>query len=158
MNAMNDILFNNIKFFENITSSMMENFAIPELKASQPDSMKFWEDAASEYQNFCNSCLHMSGFVLKEEYKNLAERYEDLKKKCAEQEKIIRNMKRLENSMPAAGKEIMTGIEHLFSEQNKQFEGMLKGSGLADIANKAESEEKEKKPAKKSKTASSKKE
>jgi len=100
---------------KDLMDMFMKSFGI-EPKAKQTSAgSDIWKEAMEQYRE-------MMGLVSRAEYRALADRYEKMKRKSAEQEATIQNL-RLQLAEQGKGQgELARSFQALMTDQQKQFE------------------------------------
>jgi hypothetical protein len=91
--------------------------------------MEIWSKAAADFQNSYKEFLSLMGWVSKEEYLDLAEKYEALKEKSASHEETIRHLKMKSPARDIDQGEVVKGFEVLMEKQAEQFQELMKSFG-----------------------------
>jgi uncharacterized protein (DUF302 family) len=101
------------------------------VKQDSPEYLKVWEKAEENFRESFREYLNLLGGVPREEYQALADKYEKLKEKAAQQEETI---KQLKNLLEEKGMGLAVGnleFQELIKKQGEQFQEMLKGFAAA---------------------------
>lgn len=106
-------------------SSYMKNGPAEE----SPDYLKAWENAAEDFQAALKDYLNLMGVVPKGDHLKLVKKYEDLKKKAADQEETIKHLRMLLDEKGTDRGEALTGFQDLIKKQTDQFQKLIQGFG-----------------------------
>jgi hypothetical protein len=107
-------------------------YGLEDKPAGNEESGDAWEEAIRNFQKSYDEYLSLMGVVPREDYRRLAEQYERLKERVAEQEETIRRLRRSAGWESTAQDEIVKGMQELVSRQTEQFQELVKScaSGL----------------------------
>jgi BMFP domain-containing protein YqiC len=116
---------------QDITTLFQQAYGLEQVDHDGPDYLKLWEQAEENFRESCREYLNLLGGVPREEYQALAENYERLKEKAAQQEETIKQLKKLleEKGMGMAVANLE--FQELIKKQGEQFQELLKGFAAA---------------------------
>jgi BMFP domain-containing protein YqiC len=114
---------------QDFTTLFQKAYGLEQVEQNHPDYLKIWKKAEENFRESFQDYLNLLGAVPREEYLALAERYEKLKEKVAQQEETIRQLKILleEKGMGLAVANLE--FQELIKRQGDQFQELLKGFG-----------------------------
>jgi hypothetical protein len=104
-------------------------YGLKEPNEKDPDDSKAWEKAVNDFQKSLNQYQKLLGVVSKAEHLQLVEKYENLKKKAADQEETIQHLRLLLNDKGILPGDAAKGFQDLIKKQSDQFQDLLKGFG-----------------------------
>ncbi|MBM4271717.1 MAG: hypothetical protein FJ139_06120 [Deltaproteobacteria bacterium] len=129
LDNMNRLIREGFKDFEQQMSLFRKCYGLDRESESLPHYMEMWSKAVSDFQNSYKEFLGLMGWVSKEEYLDLAEKYEALKEKSASQEETIRHLKIKTAASDVDQGEAVKGFEVLMKKQSEQFQELMKSFG-----------------------------
>lgn len=94
--------------------------------AGEEESGDAWDEAVRKFQKSYDEYLSLMGMVPREDYRRLADQYERLKEKVAEQEETIRRLRKAAGWETAAQDEVVKGMRELVTRQAEQFQELMK--------------------------------
>ena len=123
------LLHQGIKGFEGQNATFRKFYGLNSLNEESPDFLKASKNAADDFQKSLKEYLDLMGVVRKDEHLKLVGKYEDLKKKAADQEETIKHLRMLldEKGIDQAG--TLRGVQDLIKKQTDQFQDLMKGFG-----------------------------
>jgi hypothetical protein len=128
-------------FFDlpNLTTLFQQAYGLEQMDQDSPDYLKLWEKAEENFRESLRQYLNLLGGVPRAEYLALAEKYENLKEKAAQQEETIQQLKKLleEQGMGLAVANLE--FQELIKKQGEQFQELLKGFATAMESNQEQS-------------------
>ena len=101
--------------------------APPSEPGDQPD---MWKTAAGNFQESFRQVLSLWGIVLQEDYDALNSKVDELAKKNAEQEQMIRHLHALLGERRETGLSSAEDMQSLLSTQQEEFQKLLNTMGL----------------------------
>ena len=101
----------------------------PEKDEDSSDHLKAWNKAAEKFQESMKEYMKLMGMVPREDYVKLVKKYEELKKRVADQEETIRHLQMLLGEKNADQGETVRVFENLMEKQSKQFMEMMNTVG-----------------------------
>ena len=104
-------------------------YGLNSLNQESPDYPKAWQKAAHDFQRSFKDYLNLMGVVSKDEHLTLVRKYEDLKKKAADQEETIKHLRMLLDEKGIAQGEVPRGFQILIKKQTDQFQDLMEGFG-----------------------------
>jgi BMFP domain-containing protein YqiC len=116
---------------QDLSTLFQQAYGLEEVKQDSPEYLKVWEKAEENFRESFREYLNLLGGVPREEYQALADKYEKLKEKAAQQEETI---KQLKNLLEEKGLGLAVGnleFQELIKKQGEQFQEMLKGFAAA---------------------------
>lgn len=99
------------------------------LKPGESDKEEFaelYEKLLDTYKNFLRAYLNIFDVVSQKEYSDLAAENEELKKKIAEQEKIIETYRDMNGKDNPDQSQIVDNLTQIMNRQTKQFQELMK--------------------------------
>jgi hypothetical protein len=114
---------------QDFTPLFQKAYDLDQVAPDSPDYLKIWKQAEKKFLDSFYEYLNLLGAVPREEYLALAERYEKLKEKVAQQEETIQHLKVL---LEKKGMGFALGnleFQELIKKQGAQFQELLKGFG-----------------------------
>lgn len=118
-----------LKGFEGQDAIFRKFYGLNSLDQDSPDYPKAWQKAANDFQKSLKEYLDLMGVVRKDEHLQLVGKYEDLKKKAADQEETIKHLRMLLDEKGIAQGEVPKGFQDLIRKQTDQFQDLMKGFG-----------------------------
>ena len=118
-----------LKGFEGLNAMFRKFYGLNKMNEGSPDYQKAWKNAADDFQRSLKEYLNLMGVVSKAEHLSLAGKYEDLKKKAADQEETIKHLRMLLDEKGIAQGEVPKGFQDLIKKQTDQFQDLMKGFG-----------------------------
>ncbi len=117
------------KGFEEMAAMFRKFYGLENIEKDAPEYIKTWQSATEEFQNSFKEYLKMVGVVPKEDYMTLLEKYEELKKKVADQEETIRHLQILLRDKSVDQGETAKVFQDLMTKQSEQFMEMMNAIG-----------------------------
>jgi hypothetical protein len=118
-----------LKGFEELKATFTKYYGLNGLDQESPAYEKAWQKAVHDFQMSFKDYLDLMGVVSKDEHLNLMQKYEDLKKKAAEQEETIKHLRMLLDEKGIAEGAVPKGFQDLIKKQSEQFQDLVKGFG-----------------------------
>jgi len=119
-----------LKGFEDLTALFRKSYGLDELPENSADYEKAWQKAAENFQNSLRDYLSLMGVVPKDEHIKLVKKYEDLKRKVADQEETIKHLRMLLEEKGFGQGELVRSFQDLIITQTDQFQELMKALGL----------------------------
>jgi hypothetical protein len=119
-----------LKGFEGLNAVFRKSYGLSNENEESPDAIRAWKGAADNFQESLKDFLNLMDVVRKDEHLKLVGKYEDLKKKAADQEETIKHLRMLLDEKGIAQGEVHRGFQDLIKKQTDQFQDLMKGSGL----------------------------
>ena len=118
-----------LKGSEELSAIFRKFYGLNSLNEESPDFLKASKNAADDFQKSLKGYLDLMGVVRKDEHLKLVGKYEDLKKKAADQEETIKHLRMLLDEKGIAQGEVPKGFQDLIKKQTDQFQDLMKGFG-----------------------------
>jgi hypothetical protein len=118
-----------LKGFEGLTDMFHKSYGLDRLNKGTPEYGKAWREASDTFQNSLRDFLKLMGVVPRQEHLALVKKYEDLKKKAADQEETIKHLRMLLEKEGMDQGEAVKRFQDLVKEQTEQFQDLIKGFG-----------------------------
>jgi hypothetical protein len=119
-----------LKGFEDLTALFRKSYGLDELPENSADYEEAWQKAAENFQNSLRDYLSLMGVVPKDEHIKLVKKYEDLKRKVADQEETIKHLRMLLEEKGFGQGELVRSFQDLIITQTDQFQELMKALGL----------------------------
>ncbi len=100
-------------------------YGLEEGADGKEESGDAWDEAVRNFQKSYDEYLSLMGMVPREDYRRLADQYERLKERVAEQEETIRRLRKSAGWENAAQDEIVKGMQELMTRQAEQFQVLM---------------------------------
>jgi geranylgeranyl pyrophosphate synthase len=117
------------KGFEEMASMFRKFYGLENLEKDAPEYMRAWEKASEEFQKSFREYLNIMGVIPKDDYLEIVRKYEDLKKKVADQEETIRHLQLLLGKKSIDQGETTKVFQDLMKKQSEQFMEMMDAVG-----------------------------
>lgn len=114
---------------QDLTPLFQQAYGLEQVDQESPDYLNLWKKAEATFRESFQEYLHLLGGVPREEYAALAERYEKLKEKVAQQEETIRQLKMLLEHKGMGYATATLEFQELIKKQGDQLQELLKGFG-----------------------------
>ncbi len=95
MEDMSEWMKQGLRGFEDLTAMFRKSYGLDDMAEGTNAYLKSWEKAAEDFRKSFRDYLDLMGMVPKDEHLELVEKYEDLKKKVADQDETIRHLRML---------------------------------------------------------------
>jgi hypothetical protein len=118
-----------LKGSEGLSAKFRKYYGLNGLDQEGTDDPKAWQNAVHDFQRSFKDYLNLMGVVSKDEHLTLVRKYEDLKKKAADQEETIKHLRMLLDAKGIDQGEALKGFQDLISKQTDQFQDLMKGFG-----------------------------
>jgi tetratricopeptide (TPR) repeat protein len=116
---------------QDLTTLFQQAYGLEQVDQDSPDYLKVWKKAEENFRESFREYLNLLGGVPREEYLALAEKYEKLKEKMAQQEETIKQLKKLLEEKGMGFALANLEFQELIKKQGEQFQELLKGFGEA---------------------------
>ena len=117
------------KGFDEMSTMFRKFYGLDSLEKDAPEYAGIWKNAAEEFQKSFRQYLNMLGVVPKEDHISLVKKYEELKKRVADQDETIRHLQMLLGEKNAGEGETVKVFQDLIKKQNEQFMEMMNAVG-----------------------------
>jgi hypothetical protein len=117
------------KGIEEMSALFRRFYGLENIEKDAPEYIKTWQNATEEFQKTFREYLAMVGYVSKEDYLSLVEKYEKLKKKVADQDETIRHLQMLLCDKSVDQGETVKVFQDLVTKQSEQFMEMMNTVG-----------------------------
>ncbi len=117
------------KGFEGQNAAFRKFYGLNSLDQESPGFLKASKNAVDDFQKSLKEYLDLMGVVRKDEHLKLVGKYEDLKKKAADQEETIKHLRMLLDEKGISQGEVPKGFQDLIKKQTDQFQDLMKGFG-----------------------------
>ncbi len=112
--------------FGDLLPMFRQAYGLEDADQDSPDAVKLWKKAEEDFRHSFEDYLSLLGVVPREEYAELARKYEKLKEQVADQEETIRHLREL-----LAGKGLDLGtatreFQKLLQKQGAEFQKLFK--------------------------------
>jgi hypothetical protein len=115
--------------FGDLTALFRKFYGLDQLEPDSPNYLKMWEKAEEDFRDSFRDYLSLLGVVPREEYVELAKKYEKLKEKVADQEETIKHLRMLLSDKGLDFAVASADFQKLMKKQTDQFQELLKGFG-----------------------------
>jgi hypothetical protein len=115
--------------FADLTDLFRKAYGLDEQTQDSPDYLKLWQQAQEDFRQSLRDYLGLMGMVPREEYLELAGKYEGLKEKVADQEETIKQLRLLLADKGLDFNTVTSEFQELMQKQGDQFQKMLQGLG-----------------------------
>ncbi|MCG6878101.1 MAG: hypothetical protein LJE96_02970 [Deltaproteobacteria bacterium] len=129
MEELNRLTNQGAKGFEAQNALFRKFYGLGDANEKRPVDTEEWEKAVRDFQTSLKQYLNLMGVVPKTRHLELVEKYENLKKKAADQEETIEHLRMLLNDKGMAQGDAAEGFQNLIKKQTDQFQDLLKGFG-----------------------------
>jgi hypothetical protein len=117
------------KGFEEMASMFRKFYGLDKIEKGGPEYVQNWDKAAEEFRNSFKEYLDIMGVVPKKDYVELVGKYEELKKKVADQEETIRHLQILMKNKGADQGETARIFQDMMKKQGEQFVEIMDAVG-----------------------------
>ncbi len=117
--------------FGDFAKLFRQAYGLEESDQGGPDYQKIWKKAEKDFRESFRDYLTLLGVVPREEYAELARRYEELEEKAAKQEETIKLLRRLVSDKGLDSAVATLELQKLMQKQGKKFQELLKDFGEA---------------------------
>ncbi len=116
-------------FGGDLTALFGKSYGINHLDKDSPDYLKMWEKAHEDFRDSFREYLGLLGMVPREEYAELARKYEELKEKVAEKEETIKQLRMLLSEKGLDFGAVTSEFQKLMDKQSDQFQKLIQSLG-----------------------------
>ena len=113
--------------FEDLTALFRKSYGLEQLNQDSPDYLQIWEKAQKDFRDSFRDYLSLLGVVPRDEYLELAGKYEELKEKAAEQEETIKLLRLVLSEKGLDFAAVTLEFQKLLEKQGDQFQELMKG-------------------------------
>jgi hypothetical protein len=117
--------------FEDLTALFRKSYGLEQVEQDSPDYLKIWEKAQKDFRDSFRDYLSLLGVVPRDEYLELAGKYEKLKEKVAEQEETIKLLRMVLSDKGLDFAAVTLEFQKLVEKQGDQFHKLMKGVSKA---------------------------
>lgn len=125
MEDMSEWMKQGLRGFEDLTAMFRKSYGLEDMTEGTNAYLKSWKKAAEDFQKSSRDYLDLMVMVPKDEHLELVEKYENLKKKVADQDETIRHLRMLLEEKGTNQGEATKGFEDLLKRQNRQFQELM---------------------------------
>ncbi len=125
MEDMSEWMKQGLRGFEDLTAMFRKSYGLEDMAEGTNAYLKSWKKAAEDFRKSFRDNLNLMGMVPKDEHLELVEKYENLKKKVADQDETIRHLGMLLEKKGTNHGEATKGFEDLLKRQNRQFQQLM---------------------------------
>jgi uncharacterized coiled-coil protein SlyX len=115
--------------FGDMTALFRKSYGLDQLEQESPDSAKMWKKAEKDFRDSFRDYLNLLGVVPRDEYVELARKYEELKERVADQEETIKHLRMALADKGYDFSAVTSEFQKLMEKQGEQFEELMKGFG-----------------------------
>jgi hypothetical protein len=117
--------------FGELTALFQKAYGLDELPEDSPEYLKIWKKAEEDFRRSFKDYLSLMGAVPREEYVELARKYEELKEKVADQEETIKHLRMLLSEKGLDCGAVTLEFQKMMKKQTDQFHKLVKDWGKA---------------------------
>lgn len=117
--------------FGDFNSLFRQAYGLEQPKPDSPDYQEIWKKAEEDFRNSFQDYLSLLGTVPREEYMELARKYEELAEKLAEQEETIKHLRKLLSDKGLDFALVTLEFQKLMKKQSEHFQELMKDFGEA---------------------------
>jgi uncharacterized coiled-coil protein SlyX len=117
--------------FGDFTTLFRQAYGLDQPKPDSPDYPEIWKKAEKDFRNSFQDYLSLLGVVPREDYVELARKYEELEGKLAEQDETIKHLRKLLSEKGLDYAVATLEFQKLLKKQGKQFQELMKDVGEA---------------------------
>ncbi len=117
--------------FGDFTPLFRQIYGLEQPQPDSPDYQEIWKKAEADFRKSFQDYLSLLGVVPREEYVELARKYEELEEKVAEQEETIKQLRQLLSDKGLDSTVIALEFQKLMQKQGEQFQELMKDFGEA---------------------------
>jgi Skp family chaperone for outer membrane proteins len=115
-----------LKGFEDFSNMFRKFYGLDNVDEGSPEYLKQWQHAAGEFQKSFKDYLGLMGVIPKEEHLKLVQKYEELKKRAADQEETINHLKTLLDQRSSSQEAVTQTFQDLMNKQADEFQKLMK--------------------------------
>lgn len=120
---------------ETLADVFRKAYGLENLNDRNPDFHNLWKKSTQDFQESYRAYLNLLGVVSREDYAELAQRYEELKAKAADQEETIKHLRLLLEEKGLDYGAVTLKFQELIKKQAETVQDFF--SGLAEIQKKS---------------------
>lgn len=126
--------------FGDFTTLFRQAYGLEEPDQDRPDYQQIWKKAEKDFRTSFQDYLSLLGVIPREEYAELARKYEKLEEKLAEQEETIKHLRQLLSDKGMDYAVVTLEFQKLMQKQGEQFQELMKdfGEAIKEDANNVE--------------------
>ncbi len=126
--------------FGDFTPLFRQAYGLEQPQPDNPDYQEIWKKAEKDFRASFQDYMSLLGMIPREEYAELARKYEKLEEKLAEQEETIKQLRQLLSDKGLDSAVIALEFQKLMQKQGEQFQELMKdlGEGFKEDATNAE--------------------
>ncbi|CAN2039431.1 Poly(3-hydroxyalkanoate) polymerase subunit PhaE [Candidatus Magnetomoraceae bacterium gMMP-15] len=117
--------FTGFEGFEDLTAMFQQFYGLDKLSERSDEYKQTFEKAAQNFQKSFKDNLALLGIVSGDEHLKIVEKYENLKKKCADQEETIKHLQMLLQSKGMKQVDIVKNLQDMMAGQSKLFKNVI---------------------------------
>ncbi len=114
-----------IESFQGMAEIFRQAYGLREVEPASPEDQDLWKQAEESFRDSFRTYLNLLGAVPREEYAELARRYEELQEKTAEQEETIRQLRLLLEDKGLDYLAVTLKFQELMKKQGQEVEKLL---------------------------------
>lgn len=115
--------------FQDFTGLFRTCYGLDKLPEDSPDYFSMWKKAEEDFRDSFKDYLNLLGMVPREEYADLARKYEELQEKIADRDETIRHLRMLADEKGMGLEAATLELQKLVKRQGDQFQQLLQGLG-----------------------------
>ncbi len=115
--------------FNELSALFKKFYGLEQMQNKSPDFAETWDKFLEDFKKIFNDYLSFFNMASFEEHLALVKKYEALKKKAAEQEEIIKNLKSCSGKGFSEQEEITENLQSMIKDQTDQFQKMMDSFG-----------------------------
>jgi polyhydroxyalkanoate synthesis regulator protein len=115
--------------FDGLSEMFKKFYGLDRLKDKAPDYLETWERFIKDFKKLFGDYLSFFSTASFEEHLSLLNKYEALKKKVEEQEKIIKRLQSRSGESLTGQEKIAENLQSLINDQTDQFQKMMDSFG-----------------------------
>ena len=112
--------------FGDLTTMFRKAYGLDELEEDSPEYLRTWKKAEEDFRHSFKDYLSLLGVVPREEYVELARKYEELKEKVADQEGTIKYLRELLAEKGLDFGAVTSEFQKIMKKQSDQFHKLIK--------------------------------
>jgi uncharacterized coiled-coil protein SlyX len=117
--------------FGDFTTLFRQAYGLDQPEQENPDYQEIWRKAEKDFRASFQDYLSLLGAVPREEYVELARKYEKLEEKLAEQEETIKHLRQLLSDKGLDSAVVSLEFQKLVQKQGETFQELMKDFGEA---------------------------
>ena len=115
--------------FGDFTTLFRQAYGLEQPAPASPGYQQILKKAEKDFRESFQDYLRLLGVVPREEYVELARKYEKLEEKLTEQEEIIKRLRKLLSDKGLDSAAVSLEFQKLMKKQGKQFQELMKDFG-----------------------------